>query len=413
MRRNMWLLLSLLLIVTWVVPAQAQEEGEEPAAAAANYRVVGYYSSWSVYNDLLLTDQPLDLLTHLYYGPVGVSENGQCVSTDEFADTGFQYPDDLVTERRRGNFKQLGIIREQYPDLKIIMDVGGWENSVEFPNVASDAELRDRFAKSCVAYMRQFDFDGINIYWRYPVIGGLEPGRPDDAENLSLMLSALRDEIDNWADEDQADYLLTISAPGTPDLVEAFRIDLQHRFVDFVNVTTFGFQGSWSEITGHHTPLYGNPRDPRGELSIEAFNTDGALTTYLNTGVPAEKLNMGIPFYGQAWRNVPEGNLFGLFETNDGVPNGTRDGGILYYGDLETLLRDEEYLQWYDDAADAPWLYNPRRRIAISYDNMQSIRAKANYIRELGLGGVYVQEVAFDGEEDPLLRTLSGVLNGT
>ncbi len=410
MQRKFWLLISCIFALSWAGLAQAQgEEAEVPP----EYRIVGHYSSWSVYSDFLVTDLPLNLLTHMYYGPVGISENGQCESTDEWADMGFKYPDDEDTERRRGNFKQLGIIREQYPNLKIMIDIGGWENSVEFPQVASDEELRKRFATSCLAYMRQHEFDGINIDWRYPVVGGLEPGRAADAQNFALLLEALREEINEWSETDGEQYLLSISAPATPDLHESFRVDLHQRYVDWVNVTTYGFRGSWSELTGHHTPLYGDERDPRGELSIEQFNADGAINAYLNYGVPAEKINMGVAFYAQAWRNVPEGQLFGLFQTNDGIPNGTRDGGILYYGDLAPLLFDTDYIQYYDTVAEAAWLYNPRRRIAISYETPQSIRAKANYIRTLELGGAYVREVAFDGEEYPLIRTLSGVLNGT
>lgn len=400
MRVQSCLIFVLGILLTGGFPVSAQVTPEE-------FRVIGHYSAYDVYDDNLLTDIPARLITHLYYGPIGISTNSQCESTDEWADTGFKYPDDEENERQAGNFKQLRLMKEQHPDLQIIMSIGGWENSGPFTDVAADENLRVRFVRSCLAYMRDNDFfDGINIDWRYPVAGGVEPGSEDDIENFRLLLADFRGQIEYWAERDERDYTLTINAPAVPELHEVFRPDLLQEYVDWINLTTYGYRGAWSDITGHVAPLYGDARDPRGEIAFAGFNVDGTINAYLDYGVPAEKLVVGIAFYGQAWRNVRPGELFGLYEFNDGVPDGAREGGTLYYQDIRRLLDNESYTQFYDDISQAAWLYNEERRIAISYENPESLRVKMEYIRARELGGVFIWELLYDDSDFTLLNTV-------
>ena len=394
-------LLGVLLI--GVFPAFAQEAEEAPQP---DFRIVAHYSSYSIYQDELITEVPAGRITHLIYGPVGISDNSQCESTDEWADTGFKYPGDAENERNAGNFKQLELIKEDNPDLQVIMSIGGWENSVLFSEVAADEDLRVRFVRSCLAYMRQHDFDGINIDWRYPVAGGLADGKAEDADNFRLLLADFRGQVDYWAEQDETDYVLTLNAPAVPELHEVFRPDLQQEFVDWMNLTTYGYHGSWSDITGHVAPLYGDTRDPRGEEVHVGFHVDGTVNAYLDYGVPADKLVIGIAFYGQAWRDVRDGDLFGLYELNGGVPDGTREVGTLYYRDVLRLLENDSYVQFYDDISEAAWLYNEDRRIAISYENLESIQMKTDYIRDLELGGAFLWEILYDTEDFALFSAI-------
>ena len=44
--------------------------------------------------------------------------------------------------------------------------------------------------------MQQYLFDGIDIDWRYPVSGGPVDGRPEDTDNLTLLLEEFRTQLD-------------------------------------------------------------------------------------------------------------------------------------------------------------------------------------------------------------------------
>ncbi len=140
------------------------------------------------------------------------------------------------------------------------------------------------------------------------------------------------------------------------------------------------------------------------------YNVHGAVSNYLDAGVPARKIVVGIPFYAQTWRNVSPGDYLGLYESAGGVPGGTRPGGILYYRDLLPLLNGNEFIEFYDEEARVPWRYSPDERIAISYEDARSIREKANYVRANELGGIMAWQVNFDDPNNSLLNATYAAL---
>ncbi|MEL7435214.1 MAG: glycosyl hydrolase family 18 protein, partial [Chloroflexota bacterium] len=58
-----------------------------------------------------------------------------------------------------------------------------------------------------------------------------------------------------------------------------------------------------------------------------------------------------------------------------------------------------------------PWLYNAEAGIAISYEDTESIRNKAAYIRQRDLGGVSLWELSYDDAEQTLVTTIYDLLN--
>jgi chitinase len=387
-------------MVLGFAPALAQTTPPAP-------RVVGYYTAYSVYDDYFVTDIPVEQLTHLNYAFIDVNTAGQCVSADRYTDMQYAYPRDNNNERLRGNFKQLGILKEDHPQIGILMTVGGWEYSAMFSDVALTQDARIRFANSCIAFMRDYGFDGIDIDWRYPISGGSTPGRPEDGANFVLLLAELRGQLDYWSERDERPYLLTITAPAVEPLYQNFPLLQLQESLDWINLMSYGFQGEWSAVASHHAPLFGNTKDPRGDIDQTRLNVDNAVRAFLDAGVPAAKINMGIAFFAQAWRRVPENTLFGLYAEAGGVPDGTRTGGILYYRDLVPLLDSPAYTRYFDDEAKAAWMYNPQEHIAISYESQESIRYKVGYVRDLGLGGVMLWELSYDSVDHVLLDAIT------
>lgn len=387
------------------VDAQAQSDED--------LKLVAYYLSYDIYDEqYFVTDIPAQLLTHLIYAYVDISDNLQCESADDWADTGYSYPGDRQTERTRGNFKQLQLLREQNPNLQILMSIGGWEHSANFSDAALTEDARVRLARSCIAFMRENGFDGIDVDWRYPVVAtDSNPNvRPEDSSNLTLLMADFRGQLEYWADQDGRRYLLTMAVSGSEALYSSIELNLVQQDVDWFNLMSFGFYGSWSPLTSHFAGLYRNPRDSE---SADAYTVDAAVNAFLDAGVPAQKIVLGVPFYAQTWRNVRPNDYFGLFQPTDGVPSGTRPGGTLYYQDLEPFLSSPAYIRFFDDDAKAAWMYNADRRIAISYENEASILLKMNYVQAMGLGGALAWELAFDSDNHALLRAMHEGLYGS
>ena len=71
-----------------------------------------------------------------------------------------------------------------------------------------------------------------------------------------------------------------------------------------------------------------------------------------------------------------------------------------------TTLRDPRYTRHWEPTARVPWLYDAANGNWISYDDPESIRAKMDYVRGQGFGGVVIWELAAD--DGQLMRAIAG-----
>lgn len=131
------------------------------------------------------------------------------------------------------------------------------------------------------------------------------------------------------------------------------------RTLDFYNVQGYDFHGTWETSTNHDAPLFDSRQDP---VASENFNIDYTIHAYLQAGVPARKLVMGIPLYGRGWTGVPNIN-HGLYQTSTGpAPFAPADflqtPGVETYLTLSTAT-SEGYQRYFDGRRIAAWLYNP------------------------------------------------------
>ena len=107
--------------------------------------------------------------------------------------------------------------------------------------------------------------------------------------------------------------------------------------------------------------------------------------------MPAEKLIVGVPFYARVWREV-KGGGDGL-----GREAGTVGTGGPGYGELaESYIDKNGFRRYWDDAGKAPYLFDGN--CFISYDDGESLRAKTDYVKEKGLGGIMFWEYGCDPE---------------
>ncbi len=97
------------------------------------------------------------------------------------------------------NFRKLNLLKQQNPDLKILISIGGWTWSGKFSDAVLTDTSRQRFVASAVDIIKKYDLDGIDIDWEYPSLQGLEGNvfRPEDKENYVLLFKELRRQTDS------------------------------------------------------------------------------------------------------------------------------------------------------------------------------------------------------------------------
>lgn len=282
-------------------------------------------------------------------------------------------------------------LRKTNPDLKVLLSIGGW-GAGNFSEAALTDASRARFADTAVALVRKHDLDGLDIDWEYPAHPG--PGishRPEDKQNFTLLLQAIRAKLDALGiNQSGRRYLLTIAA-ADGEAARGLEIARISEVLDWINLMTYDFYGSLTPTTGHHASLYRSRMAAPGSRT-----TEQAVDEFLKAGTPPRKLNVGLAFYGRVFGKVT-GAQQGLHQ-----PFASEGGFVTWQEIARDHLNKGGFVRLWDEQAQAAWLWNEKDRRLISYEDPQALRAKADFVRERGLGGVMYWEQRTDPDEQLL-----------
>jgi len=94
---------------------------------------------------------------------------------------------------------------------------------------------------------------------------------------------------------------------------------------------------------------------------------------------------------------------------NNGLYREARTTGQFFpYVEVMKAIADTDFVRIYDSSACAPFLWNERDSVFISYDDEISLAAKMKWVKTSGLAGVMFWEYA----EDPEGKLLGIVVSG-
>ena len=291
-------------------------------------------------------------------------------------------------------------LRRENPALSVLVSVGGWLGSTQFSDVSLTKESRQIFVASAVELVTRYDLDGLDIDWEYPGMPGAgNPFRGEDKQNFTSLVRALRDSLDQESRKTGRKYFLTIAAGALDEYLAHTEMDKVARYVDTVNLMTYDLYEAGSDaITGNHAPLFADPADPKKS------SADSVVQSFERAGVPAAKILLGVPFYGRMWGEVPD-ERHGLFQPGKNIPSSEAP-----YNLIATEMLNKGFARYWDSAASVPYLYNPEKRIFVSYEDPESLAAKSRYVLSQKLGGVMFWEY-FGDDSGKLLDTINRSLH--
>ncbi|MBR5486169.1 MAG: glycoside hydrolase family 18 protein, partial [Oscillospiraceae bacterium] len=325
--------------------------------------VVGYFASWGKDADKLDGDK----LTHINYAFADIGDDMRVKMAQPNADV--------------KNFEDLRELKRKHPHLKTLISIGGWGFSGNFSDAAATEKNRRIFAQSCVDFIVEHGFDGVDLDWEFPVSGGLSTNknRAEDRKNFTLLLECIREKLDEQSKSDGKKYLLTIAGGvgyGYLAKIEPKRVA---EIVDYIFVMGYDMHGTWDAYSDLNAPLY-TPSDesPQYKLSVEE-----SINAYIESGVDAEKLVLGMPFYGYGYM------------TGDGLYSKFSSAKSMSYRILKNGYIDNDSFEynWHDDA-EVPYLISDE--MFISFDDEHSILEKSEYAADRGLAGVGMWELSQD-----------------
>jgi chitinase len=387
------------------VPASVPVTPSDPERAVTTPRVIAYVAAWGVRSKgLRITQIPGNELTHIFYAFGRVGADGLASLGDRCLDIGECGEGDRPPEvGAGGNFEQLSALKRSYGHLRMLVSLGGWGGSRYFSDAALTPESRERLVGSTIdVFLRPYPdlFDGIDVDWEYPVAGGAAGNieRPEDRENYTLLLEEYRRQLDALGAERGRRYELAIAAAAGPDRIADLELDRLPKILDFINVMTYDYH-TGGRVAHFNSPLRAFAGDPAPLHNVEA-----TMRIFTDAGVPRHQLVVGAPFYGRVYGSV-ESVGDGLLQPAD--PRGSPDwgGGAIDYRVLAQRPPEQHGFtrHWHPDAQ-VPWLYNPATRVWISYDDPESIAAKAAFVRTDGFGGIMFWELG--GDDGSLLRAV-------
>jgi len=312
---------------------------------------------------------------------------------------GIKFPDADNAEKPFPElWDEVKAVKEKYPDLKVNCSVGGW-GADHFSPMAADPAKKEKFIAALVKLLREKDLDGIDIDWEYPVgpdWGQAITSSPDDGKNFISLLEDMRAAFNELSKSTKKYYTISCAIPGSTWYVEKINVVRLSQLVDTMKLMSYDYYGAWSGQTGHHANLMNNPKDP----DWGGWSTDQSVKMYLNAGVPASKILLGVALYGRAWKGVADNGVHGLYQkfSEAAYPDG------LSWPELKEFLKsDSGYTRYWDDVAKAPYLYNGD--IFISYTDEEEIKCIADYVKEYGLAGVMTWEYGHDVDSE-LIKVL-------
>ncbi|MDE3186407.1 MAG: glycoside hydrolase family 18 protein [Acidobacteriota bacterium] len=301
------------------------------------------------------------------------------------------------------NIPAVTALRQGNPRLEVMISVGGWLWSGEFSDMALTAKSRKVFIQSVVEFLDRYHLDGLDVDWEYPGMPGAGHAfRSEDKENFTLLLKELRKRFDAEGKKRQRRLYLTIAAGTSDEYLAHTEMEAVARSVDAVNLMTYDYtQPGVDAATGHNAPLFANPADPK------QVSADATVQAFEQAGVPAEKILLGVPFYGKVWGEVAD-NDHGLFKPGVKAP-----GVDAAYSVIEETMLGHGFTRYWDETARVPYLYSEEKREFVSYEDAESIGAKCEYVRTHGLGGVMFWSYFNDPSGELLAAIDRGLHGGT
>ena len=285
----------------------------------------------------------------------------------------------LIRSDRQSCLQSLADLRNRNGAFKLLVSLQQRGKDV-FCIRSKTPEGRALLAAQCRELVEKFDLDGIDLDWEYPGID-LSTGEENCEtcrEDFIALLEAIRKELGS-------EKLLTIACGATPfshrhtDFVRAGQL------LDFINI--MGYDHNWGKFgQAHHSNLFPS-EDGIGDHS---FSTSWCVESLLQQGIPAEKLILGLPFYGYV--------------------KGKGAEGALSYQQILDMLQEEDCELAFDEAARQSYV-KQQGEFTVAFDDPRTIQEKAAYVKAMGLGGLMYWSYAHDDAQGTLRHAVWDALD--
>ncbi|WVZ85219.1 hypothetical protein U9M48_032167 [Paspalum notatum var. saurae] len=380
---------SLSLSRATSAPAPPPDSSRQPVPAASTVRAGFYLAAGARLRPLDELDA--SLYTHLYYSALAVHPTTHRLVL----------PADPDQASLLASFSPA--LKSKNRGLRTLLSVGAAgvpgagsqpRTDPAFAAMAADPASRAAFGAAAVALARDSGFDGLDVAWRFPA--------------SALEMADFGFLAAEWRAAAPPGFLLTATVYFSNHVFDAplpgvdYPSEAVARCFDWVNVVAFGLRplGAANATTAFDAPLYDR---------ASHFSASYGVVSWIDAGVPAAKLVMGLPLYARSWflRNKANSGVGAPVVAAGPKQRGSNATGVMSYDEVQKLAAAgrRAVTTTYDNASVAS--YVSMGDVWVAFDGAAVVAEKLAFAARHGLLGYFLWPVNYDDANLTVSRTAS------
>ena len=164
--------------------------------------------------------------------------------------------DDQILDLNLGNINKFVGLRGTNPNVKLLVALGGWNDSrtSKYSVLLADPTKRAAFVKHAVEFLNQYGFDGLDLDYEYPGYDGVTTDKAGFTALVQELKQAFEQEGKGWE--------LTAAVSVSKSVIDnGYDVPELAASLDAIHLMSYDMHGSWENFVDHHGKLYGETGD--------------------------------------------------------------------------------------------------------------------------------------------------------